>query len=122
MIKSQKFDIKNLSLASEGKKKIEWAASHMPVLNLIAKRFAKDLPLKGITIGACQHVTSETANLVLTWMAGGANVILCASNMLSTQDQVAASLVKDFNISVFAICGENIETFYRHLNIIADFS
>lgn len=116
-----KYDVANLSLAPEGKKKIEWSGSRMPVLKLIAKRFAKELPLKGITIGTCQHVTSETANLVLTWMSGGAKVILCASNMLSTQDSVAASLVKDYGVSVFAVHGEDKRTYYKHLLQVLDF-
>src|SRR3990167_5574614 len=107
------YDVADLKKAGEGKLKIEWAGKHMPVLNLIKERFIKEKPLKGITIGTCQHVTSETANLVLTWVAGGAKVILCASNMLSTQDPVAVSLVKDYGISVFAIHGEDKKTYYK---------
>lgn len=114
-------DVKDLSLAEEGKKKIEWAGQNMPVLRLIREELSQTKPLKGITIGTCQHVTSETANLVLTWMAGGAKVVLCASNMLSTQDPVAASLVKDYGVPVFAIHGEGKETYYKHLQQVLDF-
>src|SRR3990167_5200842 len=110
-----KSDIKNIKLAVEGKKRILWAEHDMPVLGQIKKRFAKTKPLKGLKISACLHVTCETANLVRTLQAGGADVLLCASNPLSTQDDVAASLVKDFKISVFAKCGENRVTYYRHL-------
>ena len=115
------YDVADLKKAREGKLKIEWAGKHMPVLNLVKERFIKEKPLKGITIGTCQHVTSETANLVLTWVAGGAKVILCASNMLSTQDPVAVSLVKDYGISVFAIHGEDKKTYYKHLLQVLDF-
>lgn len=115
------YDVADLEKAREGKLKIEWAGKHMPVLNLVKERFIKEKPLKGITIGTCQHVTSETANLILTWVAGGARVILCASNMLSTQDPVAASLVKDYGISVFAIYGEDKKTYYKHLLQVLDF-
>ena len=110
-----KSDIKNIKLAAEGKKRIIWAEHDMPVLKQIKKRFAKTKPLKDLKISACLHVTCETANLVRTLQAGGADVLLCASNPLSTQDDVAASLVKDFKISVFAKCGENRVTYYRHL-------
>ena len=96
-----KYHIRNITLAAEGKKRIEWAQKEMPVLRLIRKRFLKEKPLKGVRIGCCLHVTTETANLVLTLKAGGASVSLCASNPLSTQDETAASLVKDFGISVF---------------------
>ena len=114
-------DIKSISLAAEGKNKIEWARQNMPVLALIKEEFSRNKPLKGLTIGTCQHVTSETANLILTWMAGGAKVVLCASNMLSTQDIVAASLVKDFGVSVFAIHGEDKTSYYKHLQQVLDF-
>ena len=114
-------DVKDLKLAPEGKKKIEWAEQNMPVLRLIKEEFAQTKPLKGITIGACLHVTSETANLVLTYMAGGAKVALCASNPLSTQDSVAASLVSDYGVPVFAIHGENKTTYYEHLRKVLDF-
>ena len=108
-------DIKNLRLAPEGKLRIEWAEKEMPVLRLIRQRFKKEKPLRGIRISCCLHVTSETANLLNTLKTGGANAVLCASNPLSTQDQVAASLVKDFGIPVFAICGEDKKTYYRHI-------
>ncbi len=110
------YDIKNIKLAPSGKLKIEWAGQQMPVLQLIKERFSKEKPLKGIRLGACLHVTSETANLMLTLKAGGAQLALCASNPLSTQDGVAASLAKDFGISTFAIKGEDEKTYYRHLN------
>jgi len=114
------FDVKDLSLANEGKLKIEWAAQQMPVLQIIKERFAKDKPLKRLTIGACLHITSETANLLLTLKAGGAKVLACASNPLSTQDSVAASLVKNYDIAVFAIKGEDSKTYYSHLNRVLD--
>ena len=104
-----------LKLAPEGKKRIEWAERDMPVLGEIKKRFAKAKPLKGIKVSACLHVTCETANLIRTLKAGGADVVLCASNPLSTQDDVAASLVKDYGIKVFARCGENRQIYYKHL-------
>jgi len=99
---------------------MEWALKHMPVLELIRKRFEKEKPLKTTRIGCCLHVTTETANLVLTLKAGGADVALCASNPLSTQDDVAASLVKDYNIATFAIRGENEKTYYKHINCVLD--
>ncbi len=114
------FDVKDVSLAPEGKLKIEWAEQQMPVLRSIKDRFTRDNPLKGLTIGCCLHITSETANLLLTLKSGGAEVVACASNPLSTQDSVAASLVKDYNISVFAIKGEDSETYYKHLNAVLD--
>jgi adenosylhomocysteinase len=115
-----KKDVADLSLATVGKKRILWADSDMPVLAAIRKRFAKTKPLKGINVSACLHITAETANLARTLKAGGANAVLCASNPLSTQDDVAASLVKDFGISVFAICGENRVTYYKHINAAID--
>ncbi|MDY0027485.1 MAG: adenosylhomocysteinase [Candidatus Humimicrobiaceae bacterium] len=114
------FDVKDINLAKEGKNKIEWAAIEMPVLSNIRAEFSKKKPLKGLTLGACLHVTSETANLMITLKEGGANVALCASNPLSTQDDVAASLVKDYGISVFAIKGEDNKTYYRHINSVLD--
>ena len=117
MVKS---DIKNLASATNGKNKIEWAGQHVPVLQLIKKRFEKEKTLKGLMLGACLHVTSETANLMLALKAGGAKVALCASNPLSTQDDVAASLVKDFGVAVYAIHGENNQTYYRHINQVLD--
>ena len=115
-----KYDVADLSSAPEGKKRIFWADSDMPVLAAIRKRFAKQKPLKGMNVSACLHITSETANLARTLKAAGANVVLCASNPLSTKDDVAASLVKDFKIAVFAICGENRRTYYKHLNAAID--
>jgi adenosylhomocysteinase len=113
-------DVKDLALAERGKRKIEWANAQMPVLQLIRKRFIKEQPLKGIRIAACLHVTSETANLGITLRDGGAEVALCASNPLSTQDEVAASLVRDYNIPTFAIKGEDNATYYAHLNAVLD--
>jgi len=114
------YDVKDLGLAKEGKKRVEWAAQEMPVLDLIQERFKKEKPLKGTTIAACLHVTTETANLAITLKQGGATVALCASNPLSTQDDAAAHLVKDHNISVFAIKGENTKTYYDHINSALD--
>src|SRR5215471_9638169 len=98
-------DIANLELADQGKKRIEWANQSMPVLQILRKEFIKNQPLKGIRISACLHVTTETANLAITLRDGGAEVVLCASNPLSTQDDVAASLVRDYGIATFAIKG-----------------
>ena len=114
------YDVKDLSLAEKGRRRIEWARSAMPVLRLIEERFAREVPLKGIRVSACLHVTSETANLMRALKSGGAEIRLCASNPLSTQDDVAASLVKDFGTPVFAIKGEDKETYYRHLNAALD--
>ncbi|HYL81642.1 MAG TPA: adenosylhomocysteinase, partial [Candidatus Acidoferrum sp.] len=114
------YDVKDLALAEVGKRRIEWARSGMPVLRAIEERFAREKPLRGIRVSACLHVTSETANLMRALKAGGAEIRLCASNPLSTQDDVAASLVKDFAIPVFAIKGEDKETYYRHLNAALD--
>jgi len=108
-------DVKDLSLAKTGKTKIEWSGRFMPVLAEIRKRFEKQRPLKGVRMSCCLHVTSETANLVRALKAGGADVRLCASNPLSTQDVVAASLVKDYGIPVFAVNGENRATYFRHI-------
>jgi adenosylhomocysteinase len=110
-----KHDIKDIDLAKKGKLRIEWAAQEMPVLKIIGERFKKGKPLKGIRVAACLHVTTETASLIETLKAGGAEVVLCASNPLSTQDDVAASLVKNSGISVFAIKGEDTKTYYRHI-------
>ena len=110
-----KSDVKNLDLADQGKKRIEWANQSMKVLQNIRKDFIKNEPLKGMRISACLHVTTETANLAITLRDGGADVVLCASNPLSTQDDVAASLVRDYNISVFAIKGEDNDTYYNHI-------
>jgi adenosylhomocysteinase len=111
----KKGDVKDISLADAGKRKIEWAAQQMPVLELIRKRFVKEQPLKGLRASACLHVTSETANLMIALGDGGADVVLCASNPLSTQDEVAASLNRDFNIPTYAIKGEDNDTYYSHL-------
>ena len=110
-----KCDVKNIELADIGKKRIEWANQSMKVLQLIRKEFIKNQPLKGTRVSACLHVTSETANLAITLRDGGADVVLCASNPLSTQDDVAASLVRDYNISVYAIKGEDNDTYYSHI-------
>lgn len=114
------YDVKNLELASEGRKRIEWADAHMPVLRKIREEFAKTRPLTGVKIAACLHVTTETANLMRTLKEGGAEIALTASNPLSTQDETAASLVKDFGISVFAVRGEDNETYYKHINSALD--
>jgi adenosylhomocysteinase len=111
----KKGDVKDIALADAGKRKIEWAQQQMPVLQLIRKRFIKDQPLKGLRVSACLHVTSETANLMITLRDGGADVVLCASNPLSTQDEVAASLNRDFSIPTYAIKGEDNDTYYSHL-------
>jgi len=108
-------DVKSLDLADQGKKRIEWANQSMKVLQNIRKDFIKSQPLKGVRISACLHVTSETANLAITLRDGGADVVLCASNPLSTQDEVAASLVRDYNIPVFAIKGEDNDSYYSHI-------
>ncbi len=113
-------DVRDMALADKGKLRIEWAEMEMPVLRQIKERFAREQPLKGVNIAACLHVTTETANLAITLKAGGANVYLCASNPLSTQDDVAAALVKHFGISTFAIKGEDNETYYRHIHAILD--
>lgn len=117
MIKS---DIKNIKLAAQGKQKIEWADRSMPVLELIRERFTKEKPLKGVNIAACLHVTTETANLMRTLKAGGANLALCASNPLSTQDDTAAALVAEYGISTFAINGEDHKTYYKHIHQALD--
>jgi adenosylhomocysteinase len=114
------FEVKDLSLASEGKLRIEWADRQMPVVASIRVRFARTRPLRGLRIAACLHVTSETANLARALQAGGAVVALCASNPLSTQDEVAASLVRHHRIGVFAVCGENRASYYRHINAALD--
>ncbi|MGE0480623.1 MAG: adenosylhomocysteinase [Phycisphaerae bacterium] len=113
-------DVTNLGLASAGKKRILWADRDMPVLAKIREEFEKRKPLKGVRMACCMHVTSETANLMRTLTAGGANPSLCASNPLSTQDDVAASLVKDFGVPVYARRGESVQVFYDHLNAVID--
>ncbi len=121
-MKQTNFDVKDLKLAPEGKLKIEWAESQMPVLRDIKERYKKEKPFKGYTLSTCLHVTSETANLLITLKAGGADVSIAASNPLSTQDSVAASLVKDFDIPTFAIKGEDSKTYFKHLNAVLDFN
>src|SRR5512133_2922159 len=108
-------DIRDPGLAEIGKRRIEWAFQSMPVLQNIRKQFIKSQPLAGVRISACLHVTTETANLMITLRDGGAQLALCASNPLSTQDDAAASLVRDYNVPVFAIKGENNEQYYAHL-------
>ncbi len=114
------YDVKDLSLADKGRDRIEWAAQEMPVTRLIRERFARETPLAGLRLSACLHVTTETANLAMTLAAGGADVVLCASNPLSTQDDVAASLVVHEEIPVYAIKGEDNETYYRHIHVALD--
>ena len=110
-----KYDIKDLTLADQGKRRTEWAERSMPVLRQIRARFAKEQPLKGLKLSGCLHVTTETANLMMTLRAAGAEIALCASNPLSTQDDVAAHLVRDHGVHVYAIKGEDHETYYTHI-------
>lgn len=114
-------DVRDLNLAHGGRLRIEWAEQEMPVLRSIRERFQKEKPLKGLRISGCMHVTTETANLMLTLQSGGADLVLCASNPLSTQDDVAASLVSHSEIPVYAIKGEDNDTFFRHLHRVLDF-
>ena len=120
-MQSIEFDVKDISLAPHGKRRIEWAEREMPVLRLIRERFAAEQPLRGVRLIACAHVTTETANLVRALQAGGAESLLIASNPLSTQDDVAASLVADWGVPVFAIKGETTETYNRHVRTALDF-
>src|SRR5713101_385537 len=113
--RSVEYDVKDIKLADQGELKIEWAEATMPVLRLIKKRFQREKPFKGLRMTACLHVTTETANLMKTLQAGGADVRLCASNPLSTQDEVAAALVKHDGIPTFAIKGEDNKTYYKHI-------
>src|SRR3954465_4300380 len=113
------YDVKDLSLAEQGRKRIDWAEIEMPVLRLLRERFAKERPLHGLRLSACLHVTAETANLARTLAAGGADVVLCASNPLSTQDDVAAALVAD-GLPVFAIKAEDRQTYFDHLRSALD--
>ena len=115
------FDVKDLSLAADGRRRIEWAEREMPVLRLIREKFAQEKPLQGVRLVACAHVTTETANLARTLQAGGAEALIIASNPLSTQDDVAAALVQDWGIPVFAVKGESIETYNRHVRTALDF-
>src|SRR5918998_5772641 len=119
-MQSIEFDVKDIDLAADGKRRIEWAEREMPVLRLIRERFAQEKPLSGVRIVACAHVTTETANLVRALQAAGAESVLIASNPLSTQDDVAASLVADWNVPVYAIKGETTETYNRHVRIALD--
>jgi adenosylhomocysteinase len=120
MATTRRHDVKDLTLADEGVRRIQWADQHMPVLAAIRERFSAEQPLTGYRIAACLHVTTETANLARTLKAGGADVVLCASNPLSTQDDVAAALVDRYDISVFAIKGEDNDTYYSHIEAAVD--
>jgi adenosylhomocysteinase len=120
MATTKRFDVKDLALAAEGKRRIEWADRQMPVLAEIRERFEKEQPLAGYRVSACLHVTTETANLMRTLEAGGADVVLCASNPLSTQDDVAAALVEEYDIACFAIKGEDNDTYYSHIEAAVD--
>src|ERR687891_200962 len=115
MATTKRYDVKDLSLASEGVRRIQWADRQMPVLAAIRERFEREKPLEGYRISACLHVTTETANLMRTLKAGGADAVICASNPLSTQDDVAAALVHHFDIPTFAIKGEDDKTYYDHI-------
>ena len=119
-VSAKGYDVKDLKLATEGQDLIDWAAREMPVLTLIRKRFLTEQPLKGLKLGACLHVTSETANLMLTLKAGGADVALCASNPLSTNDAVAAALAAQHSIKTYAIRGEDNDTYYQHIEACLD--
>jgi adenosylhomocysteinase len=114
------YDVKDTNMASKGRERIEWAAGEMPVLGLIRERFDKERPLEGVRVGACLHVTTETANLMETLATGGAQVSLCASNPLSTQDDVAAALAVQSGVGTFAIKGEETDTFFRHIGAVLD--
>jgi adenosylhomocysteinase len=120
MATTKRYDVKDLALAPEGVRRIDWADRQMPVLAAIRERFEREQPLAGHRVSACLHVTTETANLARTLKAGGADVVLCASNPLSTQDDVAAALVEEFDIAVFAIKGEDNDTYYRHIEAAVD--
>src|ERR671923_2353024 len=120
MATTRRHDVRDLGLADEGVRRIDWADRGMPVLAVIRERFEREQPLAGYRIAACLHVTTETANLARTLKAGGADVVLCASNPLSTQDDVAAALVEEYDISVFAIKGEDNDTYYRHIEAAVD--
>jgi adenosylhomocysteinase len=120
MATTRRFDVKDVALASEGLSRIEWADRQMPVLAAIRDRFESEQPLASYRVSACLHVTSETANLMRTLKAGGADIVLCASNPLSTQDDVAAALVEEYDISVFAIKGEDNDTYYAHIEAAVD--
>ena len=121
MTQTANFQVKDVALAEAGRRRIEWAAQEMPVLKLLKERFAKEKPLQGVKLAACLHVTAETANLMLTLQAGGAELALCASNPLSTQDDVAAALATLYNVPTYAIKGEDNDTYYSHLKSALDF-
>jgi adenosylhomocysteinase len=120
MATTKRYDVKDLALAPEGVRRIEWADRNMPVLRAIRERFERERPLAGYRVSACLHVTTETANLMRTLQAGGADVVLCASNPLSTQDDAAAALVDSFDIATFAIKGEDNDTYYAHIDAAVD--
>src|SRR5262245_35020650 len=120
MVPKKDFDIKDISLAEKGRQRIEWSAQEMPVLRQIGERFAKEKPLRGLKVSTCAHVTAETANLLKVLVAGGADSVVCASNPLSTQDDVAASLVQHEEVPVFAIKGEDTKTYFQHINAVLD--
>ena len=119
-VQNTKGDVRDLALAGAGVNRVEWAEREMRVLRIIKERFAKEKPLDGLRMSACLHVTSETANLAITLKEGGADLVLCASNPLSTQDEVAAALVSEYGIPTYSIKGEDNETYYRHLNAVLD--
>ena len=119
-VQNTKGDVKDLSLAAAGVDRIRWAAREMPVVNLITERFQKEQPLAGMKMAACLHVTTETANLAIALKAGGADLVVCASNPLSTQDETAAALVQEYGIPTYAIKGEDNETYYQHINAALD--
>src|SRR5437660_10495115 len=120
MATTKRYDVKDLALAPEGVRRIEWADRNMPVLRTIRERFERERPLAGYRVSACLHVTTETANLMRTLKAGGADVVLCASNPLSTQDDVAAALVEEYDVATFAIKGEDNDTYYAHIEAAVD--
>ncbi|MDQ3874715.1 MAG: adenosylhomocysteinase [Actinomycetota bacterium] len=120
MATTKRYDVKDLSLATEGARRIEWADRQMPVLAAIRERFEREQPLAGYRISACLHVTTETANLMRALKAGGADIVLCASNPLSTQDDAAAALVEEYDVAVFAVKGEDNDTYYRHIEAAVD--
>ncbi|MXZ92039.1 MAG: adenosylhomocysteinase [Chloroflexi bacterium] len=119
-VQKTKGDVKDLSLAQAGVDRIQWAGREMPVVNMIAERFSKEQPLAGVKMAACLHVTTETANLAIALKAGGADLVVCASNPLSTQDETAAALVQEYGIPTYAIKGEDNETYYQHINAVLD--
>ncbi len=119
-VQNTKGDVKDLSLAAAGVDRIRWAAREMPVVNMITERFSKEQPLAGVKMAACLHVTTETANLAIALKAGGADLVVCASNPLSTQDETAAALVQEYGIPTYAIKGEDNETYYQHINAVLD--